>query len=248
MTSAKNATSTLSIIFPAHNEEARLHAALTSADTFLKSCDCSAEVLVVENASTDNTLQIAKEFASSHPYVRVLHSDTPGKGLAVQRGMLEAKGDYRFVCDVDLSMPIEEIAHFLPPQQSGYDIAIASREAKGAIRYEEPLYRHLIGRVFNGLVQFLVLPDLNDTQCGFKCFTGKAADALFPKMTIPGWTFDVEILAIARQMKMKVVEVPIHWYYHQGSKVHVLRDSLRMALDLLLIRRKLHRGDYVRPH
>jgi len=248
MARTQNANPTLSIIFPAHNEENRLLAALTSADSFIKNQGFPAEILVVENASTDNTLQIASEFASSHPYVRVLHSDTPGKGLAVQRGMLEAKGDYRFVCDVDLSMPIEEIAHFLPPRQSGYDIAIASREAKGAVRYDEPLYRHLIGRVFNGLVQFLVLPDLNDTQCGFKCFTAKAAEILFPKMTIPGWTFDVEILAIARQMKMKVTEVPIHWYYHQGSKVHVLRDSIRMALDLLLIRRKLRRGDYARPH
>jgi glycosyltransferase involved in cell wall biosynthesis len=248
MTGAQNTTPYLSIIFPAHNEESRLLAALASVDAFLKTCEFAAEVIVVENASADRTLEIAHQFASSHSYVRVLHSATPGKGLAVQQGMLAAQGDYRFICDVDLSMPVEEIAHFLPPQQSGYDIAIASREAKGAVRYEEPLYRHLIGRVFNGLVQFLVLPDLNDTQCGFKCFSAAAAEALFPKMTIPGWTFDVEILAIARQKKMKVIEVPINWYYHQGSKVHVMRDSLRMAADLLLIRQKLRRGDYADAH
>lgn len=96
-------------------------------------------------------------------------------------------------------------------------------------------------------MRLLTLPELNDTQCGFKCFTAKAADTLFPKMTIFGWTFDVEILAIARQMNLKVIEVPIHWYYHEHSKVHVLRDSARMALDLLLIRRNIRHGEYARP-
>jgi dolichyl-phosphate beta-glucosyltransferase len=248
MTGTQKTIPYLSIIFPAHNEETRLLYALTSVDSFLMKFPHSAEVVVVENASSDRTLEIARQFTETHPYLRVLHSDIPGKGLAVQRGMLEANGEYRFVCDVDLSMPVEEIANFLPPQHSGYDIAIASREAKGAVRYDEPLYRHLIGRVFNGLVQLLVLPDLNDTQCGFKCFTAAAAEALFPKMTIPGWTFDVEVLAIARQKKLKVIEVPIHWYYHEGSKVHVMRDSLHMAMDLLLIRKKLRRGDYARTH
>lgn len=248
MTGAIQATPYLTIIFPAHNEEARLLEALNSVDAFLKKSQFTYEVIVVENASNDRTLEIANTFAASHPYTKVLHSDVPGKGLAVKQGILTAGGSYRFICDVDLSMPVEEIAHFLPPQREGYDIAIASREAKGAVRYDEPLYRHLIGRIFNGLVQLLVLPDLNDTQCGFKCFTAEAAGILFPKMTIPGWTFDVEVLAIARKRKMKVIEVPIHWYYHQGSKVHVLRDSMRMALDLLLIRRKIRRGDYGDTH
>jgi len=238
----------LSIIFPAHNEESRLLDALSSTDKFLKKCSFVAEVIVVENASTDKTLEIANQFASNHTYLHVLHSDTPGKGLAVQQGMLAARGEFRFVCDVDLSMPVEEIINFLPPNQSGYDVAIASREANCAVRYDEPLYRHLVGRVFNALVQMLVLPDLNDTQCGFKCFTAAAAETLFTQMTIPGWTFDVEVLGIARKLKMKMIEVPIHWYYHPGSKVHVLRDSVRMALDLLKIRKKLRRGNYAVTH
>jgi glycosyltransferase involved in cell wall biosynthesis len=248
LTMTKENTPYLSIIFPAHNEETRLLDALTSVDGYLKKKAFAAEVLVIENASTDATLAIAREFAASHPYVTVLHSDVPGKGLAVQQGMLAARGEYRFVCDVDLSMPVEEIDKFLPAGGMNYDVAIASREAKGAVRHEEPLYRHLIGRVFNGLVQMLVLPDLNDTQCGFKCFSAAAAETLFSRMTIPGWTFDVEILAVARSMKMKIVEVPIHWYYHEHSKVHVLRDSLRMALDLLIIRKNLRRGTYANPH
>jgi len=145
-------------------------------------------------------------------------------------------------------MPIEEIAHFLPPEQEGYDIAIASREAKGAKRIGEPLYRHLVGRVFNLLVQVLTLPELNDTQCGFKCFTAQAAEDLFPKMTITGWTFDVEILAIARQSGYRIIEVPIPWYYKSHSKIHVMRDSMKMASDLLVIRRNIRQGKYVQPN
>lgn len=234
----------LSILFPAHNEQDRLLDALMAANEYLKKKNFSSEIIIVENASTDDTLAIANTFAASHDHVRVFHQDERGKGRAVRYGMLEAKGKYRFVCDVDLSMPIEEIDHFLPSQQSAYDIAIASREARGAVRYGEPLYRHLVGRVFNNLVRLLTLPDLNDTQCGFKCFTAEAAELLFPKMTITGWTFDVEILAIAKQAGLKVIEIPIQWYYHEHSKIHVLRDSMRMAADLLIIRRNIRRGTY----
>jgi glycosyltransferase involved in cell wall biosynthesis len=236
----------LSILFPAHNEEARLPETLTQVEAFLQQQDFACEVIIIENASTDATLAIAEEYARQHAYVRVLHDDLPGKGRAVQKGMLAARGEYRFVCDVDLSMPIAEIRRFLPPQSVPFDVAIASREALGAIRYGEPYYRHLVGRVFNSLVRMLTLPELNDTQCGFKCFTAAAAETLFPRMTIFGWTFDVEILAIARQLKYRIIEVPIPWYYHEHSKIHVLRDSMRMALDLFLIRRNVRQGVYLR--
>jgi glycosyltransferase involved in cell wall biosynthesis len=236
----------LSILFPAHNEELRLPDALLQADDFIKKQSYPCELIIIENASVDATLSIAQTFARERDYVRVIHDDLPGKGRAVQKGMLLAKGTYRFICDVDLSMPIGEIAHFLPPERDGFDIAIASREARGAVRYDEPFYRHVVGRVFNSLVRILILPELNDTQCGFKCFTAEAAETLFPKMTIYGWTFDVEILAIARQMKFRTIEVPIPWYYQPHSKIHVLRDSVHMALDLLLIRRNLRRGVYSR--
>ena len=238
----------LSILFPAHNEEDRLPVALKLADDFLKKQSYTYELLIIENASSDATLKIAQDFAADHSYVKVIHEDLPGKGRAVHKGMLSSNGAFRFVCDVDLSMPIEEIAHFLPPEQEGYDIAIASREAKGAKRIGEPLYRHLVGRVFNLLVQVLTLPELNDTQCGFKCFTAQAAEDLFPKMTITGWTFDVEILAIARQSGYRIIEVPIPWYYKSHSKIHVMRDSMKMASDLLVIRRNIRQGKYVQPN
>jgi glycosyltransferase involved in cell wall biosynthesis len=231
----------LSIIVPAHNEEGRLSKTLDELLEFISSQHYSSEIIIIENASVDRTLSIANDYASKFPLISVLQNTLPGKGLAVQKGMLAAKGEYRFICDADLSMPAVEIARFLPPALTGADIGIASREAPGAIRYNEPPLRHLVGRVFNAMVRVIVLRGLQDTQCGFKCFTGRAAEILFPLQTIPGWTFDVEILAIAQKMGLKLVEVPIPWYYQGDSKVRVVRDSLKMARDLFRIRKNLKR-------
>ncbi len=237
----------LSLILPAHNEEQRLPDTLAAVLSFAQSQPYPSEVVLVENGSSDRTREIARAFAADHPGTNLLCLDLPGKGRAVQAGMLAARGQYRFICDVDLSMPLSEIPRFLPPLLEGVDIAIASREAPGAVRYGEPHYRHLVGRVFNNLVRLVALPRLQDTQCGFKCFSADAAETLFPLQTITGWTFDVEILAIAFKLGLHIEEVPIPWYYHGNSKVKVLRDSARMALDLFTIRRNLRRGTYARP-
>jgi len=234
----------LSIVFPAYNEEQRLPETLEKALAFIQAQPYPAEIVVAENGSNDGTLEIARSFAVLNPEVSVLHIEKAGKGRAVQAGMLAAKGQYRFICDVDLSMPISEIPRFLPPQTEEMDIVIASREAPGSVRYNEPYYRHFIGRIFNNMVRWMILPKLQDTQCGFKCFTAAAVEKLFPLVTIPGWTFDVEVLAIAFRMGYRVKELPIPWYYHAQSKVRVIRDSVRMAFDLLRIRRKLRRGEY----
>lgn len=233
----------LSIIIPARNEEVRLPRSLERIFTFLQKQEYTAEVLVVENASTDRTLKTAQEFALAFPGLRVLHEDLPGKGRAVRRGVLEAGGEYRFIADADLSMPVEQINRFLPPECSS-DIAIASREAPGAVRYGEPYYRHLTGRFFNLFIRSLVLPGLQDTQCGFKCFHAPAAEVLFRLQTLTGWSFDVELLAIARRRGCSITEIGIPWYYDEGSKVNVLRHSWRMFLDLLTIRRNLRQGMY----
>ena len=234
----------LSIILPAHNEEMRLPETLTQLENYLASHDFESELIIVENASSDATLEIATEFALRNQNCIVLSENIPGKGNAVRAGMLAARGTYRFVCDADLSMSIDQVDLFLPPRCSGYDIAIGSREAPGAQRIDEPIYRHLIGRVFNTMVRWLTLPGLQDTQCGFKCFTARAAETLFPLQTMEGWTFDVEILAIALKRGYKVVEVPIRWRYFPGSKVRVLQDSFHMATDLITIRRRLRKGEY----
>ncbi|HOV05755.1 MAG TPA: glycosyltransferase family 2 protein [Anaerolineaceae bacterium] len=236
----------LSIVFPAFNEALRLPDTLEKTLAFVNSQPYPIEIVIAENGSDDDTLAVAQRFAAQTDIINVFHLDQAGKGRAVQAGMLAAKGTYRFICDVDLSMPITEIPRFLPPQMEGADIVIASREAPGSIRYNEPYYRHFIGRIFNTLVRRLVLPQLQDTQCGFKCFKANAVETLFPLVTIPGWTFDVEVLAIAYQRGYRVQELPIPWYYHPHSKVKVVRDSIRMALDLIEIRQKLRQGSYER--
>ncbi len=209
----------LSIIIPAHNEENRLPRTLEQVFAFLGGREYEAEVLVIENGSTDRTLSIAQEYAGRNRIMRVIHEDGRGKGLAVRRGMLEARGQYRMMCDADLSMPVEEITKFLPPVSTNFDIAIASREASGSVRYDEPPYR-------------------------FKCFRAEVAQNLFERQTLMGWSFDIELLYVARCDGYRIVEIPIDWYYRSESKVNALRDSFRMVRDIFLIRGNARRGLY----
>lgn len=236
----------LSLILPAYNEETRLPQALEQAFSFLQKQPFDSEVVVVENGSRDSTLQVARAFAKGRKNVLVLHEDTPGKGQAVKRGILESHGEFRFVADVDFSMPVEQIMRFLPPACNA-DIAIASRETKGSRRYDEPAYRHFTGRIYNLFIRMLLLPGLQDTQCGFKCYRAVVAEAIFPRQTMPGWSFDVELLVIARRLGYAIREIGIPWYFDTGSKINVRRDSLRMFLDLLTIRRNLRTGMYDPP-
>ena len=233
----------LSIIIPAYNEESRLPHTLEQVFAFLEGESYPAEVIVVENGSSDRTFTLAQELTKKYPNLRVLHNEEAGKGLAVQRGMLEAEGEYRVFCDADLSMPIEEVRRFIPPHTET-DIVIASREVKGAVRYDEPSYRHFTGRIFNLLIRVLALPKLHDTQCGFKGFRANIAEDLFQYQNIEGWAFDVEILFIARMRGYKITELPIPWYYNDESKINVLRDSFRMFLDLIQIRKNARSGLY----
>lgn len=235
----------LSIIIPAYNEENRLPHTLEQVFAFLEGESYLAEVIVVENGSSDKTLTLAQELTAKYPNLRVLHNEEAGKGLAIQRGMLEAEGKYRIFCDADLSMPIEEIRRFIPPNLDT-DIVIASREVKGAVRYDEPEFRHFTGRIFNLLIRILALPKLHDTQCGFKGFRAEIAEDLFKYQSIEGWAFDVEILCIARMRGYKITEIPVPWYYNDESKISVLRDSFRMFFDLLKIRRNARKGLYNR--
>ena len=236
----------LSIIIPAYNEQSRLPKTLEQVFHFLGKQSFKSEVIVVENGSTDKTFEAAQKFAERHKNLRVIHNEERGKGGAVQRGVREAGGEYVFICDADLSMPVEEISKFLPPALKDFDIAIGSREAPGAVRYNEPYYRHLTGRVFNMLIRLMVLPNLQDTQCGFKCLRAEVARDIFPFQTLTGWAFDVELLYIAHQHGYRILEIPIDWVFNADSKVRVLRDSWRMFLDLLVIRRNARRGLYDR--
>jgi dolichyl-phosphate beta-glucosyltransferase len=234
----------LSIVIPAYNEEARLPETLRLISDFLERQDYTAEVLVVENGSTDRTADIVREFSVGHPQFRLISIRERGKGIAVKTGMLAAKGEFRFICDADLSMPIDEVSKFLPPSLDGYDVAIASREVPGARRFGEPAYRHLMGRVFNFIVRVLAVPGFADTQCGFKCFTASAAEQVFPKQTMSGWGFDVEVLFIALRQGLRVVEVPVNWYYKENSRINPVRDTFSMFWEVLKVRMNAVKGMY----
>jgi len=234
----------LSIIIPAHNEEVRLPPSLTQVSEFVHQQPYSIEVIVVENGSHDRTLEVAQSFQASMPYLQVIQETQKGKGLAVRSGMLAAKGKFRVFCDADFSMPVGELSKFIPEDNQSYDIAIASRELPASRRVNEPEFRHLIGRVFNSLVRYALLPGLQDTQCGFKAFRDEVAEHIFPMQTMTGWSFDAELLFIAQRLGYEVKEVPITWYYKPGTRLNIIKDSIKMASDLFTIRGNARRGIY----
>ncbi len=148
-----------------------------------------------------------------------------------------------------MAVPIEEITRLLPPelQADGYGIAVASRELPGSVRHDEPAYRHLMGRVFNLLVRWIAVPDISDTQCGFKCFSREAAQAVFPLQRIDGWGFDAELLFIAQRLGIRIDEVPVDWYYGDDSRIRPAQDTVNMLIDLINIRRNGRAGLYDQP-
>ncbi len=235
----------ITIIIPAYNEAHRLPQTLERVREFIIAEPHPLDVLVVNNNSRDATGEIAADFAASHAAFGMLHQPIQGKGAAVRMGMLAARGRYAFICDADLAMPIEELPRFYPDTLGGeYDIAIGSREVAGARRFNEPWYRHAMGRVFNLMVRWLAVPRIQDTQCGYKAFRRDVARELFAVQQIDGWAFDVEVLALALQRGYRVLEVGIPWYYGAGSRVSPLRDAARMMREVLRIRRNIRAGAY----
>ena len=234
----------LSIIVPAYNEEKRLPSSLPQIIQFVRDQDYPAEVIVVDDGSTDGTAEIVKKYQKEASFISLMQVDHGGKGHAVKAGMKMANGEYLFLCDSDLSMPIKEVTKFLPPALDGYDLAIASREIEGAHRYDEPAYRHLMGRVFNLIVRLMAVHGIHDTQAGFKCFRRHAAHQLFPLQTISGWGFDVEILFVAQRHGMQIVEVPINWYYADRSQVKPIQDTYNMFREVLKVRLNAWQGRY----
>lgn len=234
----------LSIIIPAFNEEGRLPATLRAVTSWVATQTRPVEVLVVENGSSDRTLAVAQDHAANHPFVRVLGGLPRGKGRAVRRGMIAARGSFRFLCDADLSMPIAMVERFLPVVADGRTVAVGSREAPGARRFAEPGYRHVMGRAFNQMVKTLAVPGVEDTQCGFKMFPASAADDVFVPARLAGWGFDAEVLFLARKRGYALREVPIDWHYNDDSRVRAVRDSLVMLFELVQIRWNNLRGRY----
>jgi dolichyl-phosphate beta-glucosyltransferase len=237
----------ISAVIPTFNEETRLPDTLRRVTAYLTTTQWDWEVRVVDDGSTDATREIVQEFSRSDPRVVLQAEPHRGKGGAVTAALRAARRPYRFICDADLSMPIDQIARFLPPVLTGVDVAIGSREGAGAHRVDEPILRHLAGRAFNLAVRRLVLPDIQDTQCGFKMFTAEAVNAIFPYVTIEGWAFDIEALYIAQLRGLRIREIPIEWHYRRESRVHMLRDGVGIFAELLRIRARARRGVYAGP-
>ena len=236
----------VSIVVPAFNEAARIGATLQILCEHLQQRPWDWEIRVVDDGSTDATASIAQTFAEDEPRLVVQREPHRGKGGAIKAGFQASKCWYRFMCDADLSMPISELKSFLPPLLDGYDVAIGTREGVAARRVGEPRSRHLVGRLVNLAVQRLVLPGIEDSQCGFKMFTAKAVQTILPHATVNGWAFDVEMLAIARANGLRIVEVPIEWHYRSESRLSVARDGVPMLREVLAIKSRAIGGAYGR--
>jgi glycosyltransferase involved in cell wall biosynthesis len=234
----------LSIIVPAYNEEQRLPASLEKIAAFVNGQAFQSEVIVVDDGSRDRTAEVVEGYAACYPFISLIRNPHRGKGCAVKTGMLAGTGEYLFLCDADLSMPIEQVLRFLPPSRADYGIAIGSRESEGSRRIGEPGYRHLMGRVFNLIVRLLAVPGFQDTQCGFKSFRRDVARDVFSVQRMDGFGFDVEVLFIARCRGYRIVEVPIDWYHMANSRVSPIRDTFKMFRDVLEVRLNGLRGLY----
>jgi dolichyl-phosphate beta-glucosyltransferase len=236
----------LSVVVPAYNEEKRLPRTLERMRGFLDEAGLDYEIIVVDDGSDDDTLEIARHEGTRGGAVRVLaNGRNRGKGYSVRRGMLAANGRLVFYSDADLSTPIEEILRLLEFLEDGADIVIGSRGmAQSELEVRQPWYRETMGRIFNWLVRTLVVPGFQDTQCGFKGFRRDCLPEIFRRQRIEKFAFDVEILHIARRLGYRVREIPIRWLDSPQSRVHVMGDSSQMFVDLLRIRWNAWLGTY----
>jgi len=233
----------LTVVVPAYNEERRLPGTLQEMSDHLAATGSTYEILVVDDGSTDRTGEVTALQAQKDPNIKLLPMQHAGKGAAVRNGALTARGRRVLFCDADLPMSAEDLTR-LADMLVQRDIIIASREGMGARRIGEPYYRHLMGRVFNLIVQLLAIPGVQDTQCGLKCFTAESASRVFGLQTIDGFGFDVEILYIARKLGYRIQEVPITWSHRESSRVDPIRDTLRMLGDIIRVRWNDLRGVY----
>ena len=227
-----------SIVVPAYNERARILPTLEAVIAAVRSHGWSAEVIVVNDGSTDETASLVKNFALTAPEVRLMENPgNHGKGYSVRSGLLHALGDIVMFTDADLSAPIDEAQRLFDAIAAGADIAIGSRWlATSRQTHRQPLYRQLFGRCFNMLTRAVMGLPYADTQCGFKAFTREASQTVFQLETIERWGFDPEILFIARKRGFRVQEVPVSWAHDARSRISYLRDGLQMLKELAIVR------------
>lgn len=238
---------TFSIVIPARNEEKRLPRTLGRILSFVQTKGWSAEIIVVNDGSTDRTAQVVERFAKQHSSIRLINNPVgSGKGGAIRDGMLRATGDIILFTDADDSTPIEDAYKLIPAIESGADIVIGSRWLDPNLQAQpQPLHRRLNGRIYNCLLRTILGLDLGDTQNGFKAFTRNAGRQAFALQKIPGWGFDAESLFLASRLGFSIREVPVNYtYYAEGSKIRPYRDGARMLLELLLVKWYFVTGAY----
>jgi glycosyltransferase involved in cell wall biosynthesis len=229
---------TYSIVIPAYNEGARLGATLESVLNYISRRRIDAELIVVNDGSRDNTAELVRDFAVKNPVLRLVENPgNRGKGYSVRNGMLSARGQLLLFTDADLSAPIEELRKLLNAIAAGADIAIGSRWLRADLQtHRQPLHRQLLGRIFNLLLRATLGLRFKDTQCGFKVFKRRAAEAIFPLQRIERWGFDPEILFLARKFGFRVEEVPVAWGHSGDTRINPLLDGWRMFLEMLRVR------------
>jgi len=230
----------LSVVIPAYNEARRLPPTLTRVKQYLSEQGYTAEIMVVDNASTDGTGEVARQTG-----VEVIEERRRGKGAAVRKGMLAARGQHVLFSDADLSTPIEEIEKLLAALRAGADLAIGSRALpESNIVVHQPWHREMIGRFGNVLVQVLAVRGISDTQCGFKLFPRHLARRLFEAQRMTGIAFDMEVLFLAQRWGLRIAEVPVVWVDNPDTRFSRVRDGLDALKDLLRIRWNWLRGRY----
>lgn len=236
----------LSLVVPAYNEAPRIEASLAQLLDYAASSAMVCEIILVIEKSTDGTADIARRVLAGTDVVVIETQVNRGKGYAVKTGMLRATGDFAFYMDLDLATPLAEIAKFVEHAQAAPSVAIwigNRRHAQAEIVRRQPLLRRTTGKVFSALVRSLGLSGLSDTQCGFKMFRQHTIRPVFERQRIDGFTFDVEILLIARRLGFEIRDLPVQWQDAAGTKLRVVQDSLKMFVDLLSIRYRAARSD-----
>jgi dolichyl-phosphate beta-glucosyltransferase len=242
----RETTPFVSVVVPVYNESSRVTLSLDRIWDYFHRESPSFEIIIVDDGSTDETLQLARNFARNHREVIVLDEPHRGKASAVLAGLERASAPIAGFMDIDLATPLDAWEQCRDAIKDGAGVAIGSREGVGASRVDEPWYRHVMGRVFNGLVRVLLLPGIHDSQCGFKFFTRAALDDVLPRtqlyrnateVRMPRVTaFDVELLFIARQHRHEIAVIPVTWHYGEHSKVNPVTDTLQNLRDVLTVR------------
>jgi len=236
----------LSIVIPAFNESARIEATLERVMTCISERGWDAEVLVVDDGSSDDTAVIVEQWTGVHPRLHLVQNPgNRGKGYSVRNGLLQAAGNIVMFTDADLSAPMEEAERLMAAIADGADVAIGSRWMDRTRQtIHQPLYRQVFGRCFNWITRTVMGLPFKDTQCGFKAFKREAAQVIFRLQTIERWGFDPEILFIARKLRYTIREVPVTWGHDERSRLSYLRDGMKMLEEMAMIRANSVAGRY----